>query len=411
MNFTLKSNNFSKDIYHSTITNIAKVLSNIVLVFFLARVLSIDEFGQFAYAFAIASICGVIVDFGYSLKLTKDCSFDPTKIGKILGAILYVKNYITFFLLLILTITLTINHQEGNLLIVLFVLSGIFHSYSLNLLIPYRSINQFFVEARFIFIYNLVLVMSVLIVGLISPDIILIAWVFLFVRLGLFFCAFLKVKRDFNISLNSNDFKSITKLLPFAFHAIIVVVEVNIDTILIKYYMSNSDVAVYQAGIKYIIGADFLLTIISQTLIPHLINHVKTNFELFKTKVLWVIKICGCLGILMFLCFVFLDRLIVLLTFGSAYTQLVQYMLYIGIIVCLRYFGMVFGLILTILNKQRTRSIGLFFSFCALILFDFLLIPLLGIKGALYAQILSHAILYSFLAIKSYKLLNSYNYE
>ena len=72
----------------------------------------------------------------------------------------------------------------------------------------------------------------------------------------------------------------------------------------------------------------------------------------------------------------------------------------------MRYFGSVYGTLLTISDNQKVRTIGVTLTLFLIVILDLCLIPIYGIYGALYSLIIAHVVLniiYVYFSYKEYK--------
>ena len=112
------------------------------------------------------------------------------------------------------------------------------------------------------------------------------------------------------------------------------------------------------------------------------------------------------LGVLIaFIVNIFSNELIYLV-YGEKFSTLSNYVIYFSIIIFLRYFGVVYGALLTISDKQKIRTYGVLFTLLFIILVDLYVIPTYRLYGALFTLIAAHIILtiiYFYFAYKEYK--------
>jgi len=112
------------------------------------------------------------------------------------------------------------------------------------------------------------------------------------------------------------------------------------------------------------------------------------------------------LGVLIaFIVNIFSNELIYLV-YGEKFSTLSNYVIYFSIIIFLRYFGVVYGALLTISDKQKIRTYGVLFTLLFIIVVDLFVIPTYELYGALYTLIASHIILntiYFYFAYKEYR--------
>ena len=180
----------------------------------------------------------------------------------------------------------------------------------------------------------------------------------------------------------------------------------NIDTIILRAFVSNSEIGIYQAGMRAMAATTIGLGILNSVLIPKLSSLVdKSKDQLIElsTKFNLVAFILGVL--IAFIVNIFSNELIYLV-YGEKFSTLSNYVIYFSIIIFLRYFGVVYGALLTISDKQKIRTYGVLFTLLFIIVVDLFVIPTYELYGALYTLIASHIILntiYFYFAYKEYR--------
>jgi len=398
-----------KNIRYSTITTVSRLASGFFLIFILARLLTLSDFGVLTYSIVFANLLVLIIEYGYELKLSKDTAQNLNEISILTWRAVKVKLWLLIFVIIILFILGIFSYPDPKTYKVIFILciASVFNSFAKHFLIPYRSVDKFDVEAKYVFINNILLFWIVTLIAYYSNNITAIALGFLCVKI--IYSAF-TVQRfiaDFGFqSDNVNLFYELKQTFPYAIHIAVGAMYLNVDTIILKEFVTNSEIGLYQAGMRAMTAATIGLGILNSVLIPRLSSLVDENKDqLIKlsTKFNLVVIICGI--VITFIINIFSNQLIYLI-YGEKFIRLSNYVIYFSIIIFLRYFGVVYGTLLTISDKQKIRTYGVLFTLLFIIVVDLFVIPTYELYGALYTLIAAHIILniiYFYFAFKEYR--------
>ena len=398
-----------KNIRYSIVTTISRLVSGFFLIFILARLLTLSDFGILTYSLVFANLLVLIIEYGYELKLSKDSAKNPNDISILTSTALKVKLLLLSFVIIILFILGVLDYPDPTTykIVLIFSISAIFNSFAKHFLIPYRSIDRFDVEAKFVFINNILLFGIVAVVAYFSRNITAIALGFLCVKILYSTFTVRRFIADFGLKFDSvNLLAELKQTFPYAVHIAVGAMYLNIDTIILREFVSNSEIGIYQAGMRAMAAATIGLGIFNSVLIPKLSSLVDENKDqliALSTKFNFFALILGLLIALMVN--IFSDELIYIV-YGKKFSTLSNYVIYFSIIIFFRYFSVVYGALLTISDKQKIRTYGVLFTLLFIIVVDLLVIPTYGIHGALYTLIAAHIILtaiYFYFAFREYK--------
>ena len=398
-----------KNIRYSTITTISRLVSGFFLIFILARLLTLSDFGILTYSLVFANLLALIIEYGYELKLSKDTAKNLNDIGILTWRAVKVKLSLLIFVSIVLFILGIFAYPDPTTYKIMFIftVSSVFNSFAKHFLIPYRSIDRFDVEAKYVFINNILLFGVVALVAYFSRNITAIALGFLCVKI---IYSTLTVRRfiaDFGLDFGTlNLLAELKQTFPYAVHIAVGAMYLNIDTIILKEFVSNSEIGIYQAGMRAMAAATIGLGILNSVLIPRLSSLVdgsknqlielSTKFNLFTLI----------LGVSTAVIVNIFSNELIYLVYGEKFSTLSNYVIYFSIIIFLRYFGVVYGALLTISDKQKIRTYGVLFTLLFIILVDLYVIPTYRLYGALFTLIAAHIILtiiYFYFAYKEYK--------
>ena len=398
-----------KNIRYSTVTTISRLVSGFFLIFILARLLTLSDFGILTYSLVFANLLVLIIEYGYELKLSKDSAKNLNDISILTSTALKVKLSLLSFVIIILFILGVLDYPDPTTFKIVFIfsISSVFNSFAKHFLIPYRSIDRFDVEAKFVFINNILLFGIVALVAYFSRNITAIALGFLFVKILYSIFTVRRFIADFGLKFDSvNLLAELKQTFPYAIHIAVGAMYLNIDTIILREFVSNSEIGIYQAGMRAMAAATIGLGILNSVLIPKLSSLVDENKDQLielSTKFNLITLI---LGLLIALIVNIFSNELIYIVYGEKFSTLSNYVIYFSIIIFFRYFSVVYGALLTISDKQKVRTYGVIFTLLFIIVVDLLVIPTYGIYGALFTLIAAHfilAVIYFYFAFREYK--------
>jgi len=397
------------NIRYSTVTTLSRLVSGFFLIFILARLLTLSDFGILTYSLVFANLLVLIIEYGYEFKLSKDSAKNLNDISILTSTAIKVKLSLLSFVIIILFILGVLDYPDPKTYKILFIfsISAVFNSFAKHFLIPYRSIDRFDVEAKYVFINNILLFGTVALVAYFSRNITAIALGFLFVKILYSTFTVRRFIADFGLKFDAiNLLAELKQTFPYAVHIAVGAMYLNIDTIILREFISNSEIGIYQAGMRAMAAATIGLGIFNSVLIPKLSSLVDKNKDQLielSTKFNLITLI---LGVLIALIVNVFSNELIYIVYGEKFSALSNYVIYFSIIIFFRYFSVVYGALLTISDKQNVRTYGVLFTLLFIIVVDLLVIPTYGIHGALYTLIAAHiilAIIYFYFAFREYK--------
>lgn len=394
----------------SSLSIFSRLLTGFFLIFFLARLLSIEDFGVFTYSLVFANILVLIVEYGYNLKLSKDTAKEPEKISEITFKAVKVKGVLIFPLLLVVGFLWWIGFIELQTFYVLFTLtiSAIFNSFANHFLIPYRSIDKFNIETIYVFLNNLSILCLVTYVAYIYNNLIFIAITFVCIKFIFMIATFFRFKKDFGITHEKFQIKKeLMETFPYAVHIAVGAMYLNVDTIILKEYVGDYDIGIYQAGMRALGAATIGLGVINSVLVPKLSSLSSDKKSLISLSTFFNRYILA-FGLLIAIVINLFDSELINLVYSNKFSDLTQYVFLFSIVIFMRYFGSVYGTLLTISDNQKVRTIGVTLTLFLIVILDLCLIPIYGIYGALYSLIIAHVVLNGIYIYFSYKEYNSF---
>lgn len=339
-----------------------KLTTNIVVLILLARYLEPKEYGLFSYAFSISTIFAIIVDYGFNIQVVKYISDHRDDCQKYIITVFILKLFLAITSVIVLTsIGLMANYDISTWKILyLLIMGSVCNSYANFIGNIYRAINKFKVDAVTSIVSSSILLFLIICTGIYSSNVLDISKVYFISRLIYLFMNATLLLHDNLLFAHVPSFKYIkqiiTESLPYGMHAFFGVLYFNVDTIIIKEYLTLSEVASYQAVTRIIMATVFLAEVLSSSFYPELAKYNKNNNESYKNIIKYY-QILS-LGLSITICIVILivPRQILYLLYGVTYSYNDSVLRILAFSVPLKYLGYYYGTLLTVNNMQFVRQ-------------------------------------------------------
>ncbi|TYR78850.1 oligosaccharide flippase family protein [Priestia megaterium] len=372
----------------------ARLITNIGVFFLLANFWDIQTFGEFMYYFTLTTLVVLFIDYGFSLKLVKDISKYPDKIHSLVSQAFICKLFLTLVLILIQFIFIQV--INNYLLFMILLVGAIFNSFGLFFCLPFRAINDFKTESIITLISNLLLAFLILTLVIVGSGSLTIALAF-FIGRVVFFSVSIKsyIKKIGNLKINFGFVKYSTvssgliSNFPYALHFAAGTIYLQIDTMIIHGYLGNEGVGIYQASVRILMGALILNEVLTNVTLPKL-SKSEEGLKGLNININRVFLLIGC--IISVILFVFAEQIVMLL-YGPDYSLVINLLKLSALLLLIKYMGGLYGLLLTVSNKQNVRVIAVLVSIVINILLNIIFIPMMGVEGAVIAAIISSTIL------------------
>jgi len=407
----------------SSMVFIGLIISQIIMFLlrmFLARELSVEEYGFFYTILALFTTLRVFNSLGLETALTKYIPEFKVKkqIHKIKSSISFVLLSQMILSLIVVIVVILFSNQiiqifstpedlaivgTDRALEVLKILSVWFiviiipvaFRVTFNGLhdIPIYTLTRVF-ESLFIFVFAVILIGSfgMGISGAAS------AYVLAFLSLAIFGFWALRKRHRYVFGKKINIKKPLVKKLmlfslPLFIGGIGGIAISNLDTLMIAKFLSSEQVGLYQAAKPAAQLLAYAMTSLVVILFP-MVSEIlaKQKFELLKKVIHFLFKFSFILMIPAALIFIAFPHIVITLIFGSKYLGATTALQILTIGVC---FSMLYGIFSSIINGMGKTIINMKIAYImggSNILASLLLIPRYGIEGAAIAMVLVYAI-------------------
>jgi len=378
-----------------------KVLAFVYFIF-IARLLSVENVGQYTVAMSFTTIFSILIDLGTGPVITRAIAQQKDKLNSLLNSILGAKAFLSVAVYLAVIIAMHfMNYPESTQRLI--YISGIvmiIDSIVLSVYSAFRGLHNLAYEALGI-IVNQFAAMTFGLLGLffIARDPIVIVLAFLFgATMNLAF-ACRQIHRNYDIkirpNLNKIELKAIfLPAVPFALSGIFTKVYSYIDAIILQKYLGDAAVGLYSVAYKIPFALQFIPSALSASLYASMSTYYQKDNK--KIEELWEHATRSLLLISVpMLCGLYLLADVVILRFYS-----VQYEASVAILQLL-VLGLVFmflnfplGSLIAATNNQPVNMTLMGITMVINVTANILLIPEFGTFGAGYAFLLSHGSLF-----------------
>ncbi|WP_063254840.1 oligosaccharide flippase family protein [Neobacillus niacini] len=382
-----------------------RLFTNMLLFILLARVWSVEDFGKFMYCFTISNLLILLIDYGFPLKLVKDISINIKNINHIFITSIWSKLWLTIVALLLFLFGSRYLFDDDYTFYVALILvfSAILNSFTIHFTLPHRALNKFEVETKLSFSNSCMFFIVFSVLLFFTPSILEVAFAYLFIRLTNLINSIITVKKHLKLKFNllrkiKGSLKYIISNSTFAIHLILGSLYFQIDTMLIQKLLGNEQVAYYQAPMRLIMGSLILMQAISNSSLPLISKLSEDNNKLIEFSKSVNEKALG-LGGLITIVFSLFSEEVINFFYGYSYATSATIFGMLSIVVFLRYFTTIYGVVITVINKQTMRALIAAIALILSVLFNLIFISMIGIYGAVLSLILTTLLILCFYII------------
>lgn len=393
-------NKIFKNFFYLTASNlIAKIigfLTNVIIV----RTIDVDEYGLYRWYSVIIGYLILLINFGfdvyfYKLILSKNFSFEKVLALQIKSRLIF--GGIIYFITILISNYLIYNFDSKILFL---ILSSQILIYVINIEI-FIKIKEFFsFLSLLIFIKALLTLLLVYIFIKDERDIIKLAVIIVVINLtsNIISWYFLKNKVNIDIRKFFNFLKNL-KLTYIFFHLkksivinlsfFMISVYYNLDSLMLGFFKTNTDVAVYSVAYAFILMAIMPTRILYSVFSSKLSKNIYSK-KIFKEYVFSTVI----LGVVVFIFLLLTYKYLILFAYGKKYFSAVEVLFYLSFNIIPCYLAGAFANPINLWGDYKKYllivSIGAIGNFIGNLIF----IPLYGINGAIFTTILSEVLVF-----------------
>ncbi len=392
----------AKNTVFLSIGQIVWTLFSIALLLFSARILGVEDFGYYTFAFAFVLLFSILTDFGFDNVVVRELARNPKLVGKYVQNLLAIKLLFSLVAFLAITAILLMWNLPpyvvySTLLLGLYV---IFNSLSSLPKCVFRSFEKMQYEALLTGLSKFLALAFGIPLLVLGYGLLGLAFAFFlagFITLLVSFFLMVSKFTPLGIQFDFQFWKSvILESLPFALTAFFSTFSGKITTVLLGLLQSNLSVGIYSAAYKFLEGLTALPTLIVLPVYPLLSRYfISSKTELEKTyyftfKLLFVFVLPLSFGVSL------LAAPFIHLLYGAAYAESVPVLQILIWSIFFTFLTAVSQSVVFAANQQAKIAGYALVSAIVNVIVCLALIPLYASLGAAVAVLFSAMVLFAF---------------
>lgn len=385
--------------FFAFLSQIIRLLANVVVFMGIARLYGPVEFGQFAAAHTLSAIFIVLADFGFDILLTSEIAHQRIRATELSRTYFSMKLLFAAVASILMLVAAYFQQTSESTRSLMFLFSAyVFFGAMTNFFFAlFKSFEQLHHETRISFVMNSVLLVAVGTLGFVHASVFSIAVAFIVSRIiGLAIALPIAAKlvswRPFQFTFATKE--EVFQISIFGLHALFTILVWSQDTILLSLWRSDHEVGAYQAVIKIVSLVMILSDISFYSLLPVLSRLHATDRDAWLRVGRLLHKTLLFLGLpISFIMIVFPDQIISAIYGLGKYGESVPVLQLFGWIVFVRYFFEASGMMLTSSRRQYYRMIVLMVAVVMNFSLNVVAIPRFGIGGASIVSLITHVII------------------
>jgi len=372
-----------------------RISSGLLSFAFLARVLGPVSFGQFMLWFSVATLVGLVANYGLTPYMLRELTIQKDETSKLIGEVLTAKLILSTLLIAIVLPCSFLIDPEFRYVFLLLFFAMLFDSLTEFFNTGYRATNRYASETKIATYASVLQLLFTLVIVFFYPTILAASLATISSRILVSFITW----RDQNQYLNGislGSIKSGIAQLKVAFsYAIDFVLQSlmgQVDSIVISNMVGVSAVGIYQAGMRIFLGCAQAANVLANVFIPRLSKTANIHSNNIKEMKNVQFSFIG-VGIVLGLVMAAGAHIITDLIFGAEFSELATLFPLFGLLFFIRFFAASQGVILTSAGLQLFRTYANLALWVIVLIAAFLLVPSLGLKGWLVALIIGNTFL------------------
>ena len=392
----------SKNIIALTTAEIISKILQFILFIYAARLLGKADFGKFSFALAFAMIAIIFADFGINTLLIREIARKKNLASKYFTNAFLTKaifSILTFAATVFILSILSCPALTRNVVYIILMFT-IISSFTELLYSIFRAFERMEFDAL-IKIIRMVILTSVGLYALFKGyGVIVLSFIFLFTELIVFLIAlkigmvkFIKIRFDIDIEFIKQIVK---KAFPFGLAIVFGSIYFYIDSVMLSAMKGDIEVAIYSVAYNLVLALLFVPTIYSNAIYPVLSRHFKSSKEklvfIYKKsfKYMYIIGLPISVGLFM------LANRIIVFFYSREYYASIFALKILAWFVFIKFLNFLTGIILSSIDKQKSRMISQGSTALFNIILNLILIPPLGFIGAAIATLITEIFLFIF---------------
>lgn len=375
-----------------TLSTLVRLLAGVVLFVFLARMFGPADFGRLMYAFSIATLASLVIEYGFSSQILRDIARAPEQIKFIMARVFFTKIILVVLVVIGSAISfefLDKSAEEQNLFWLLFI-SCAFASFADFFNVAFRAIGQFHEETKVATIASLFHFFLLLGLATLQNDLILLGQGFILSRIFNLTLSWFSYKKivgglDFTGTSFKQALQTLKSGFPYAADTGFINFFAQVDILIVNHFLGPVSVGIYQAGMRFMQGANQFAPVLGNIFIPAIAGaeHNPAEVKKLTKKLNTQMFVVGFLG---WAIFAFGGQWITHYIYGEKFAGINPLWPHIGFLLFIRYIVASQGVILTARGAQSVRVYAQIIGLCVLFSISQWLIKEYELVGMLLAM-------------------------
>ncbi len=365
----------------------------------LAFYLSPKELGILMTAEAFVGLFSLFFEFGFKnsiIKISAKHESLEEGLNTTVGNALLIKSIITLPLAILIYLASQWMHYDSLTSYILICYIVIFTSDNFSRIfgIVRRSLGQFKLMA-FVNVFNPLLRIATvfIILGLLSGDLKLLVHFFLALSLMRFIISFFSTISFVKPKLDTSQIKEMfMESYKYGLFDFLEDLQTRVDRVMINYFIGPASVAFYAIPAKINRVVKIIPKTISQVFLPTLHDHYEKSDQKYKDVTKNLAKYIAIIGAFAFFAIFYFSEPVITKLYGDKYAESLQIVELFAFVSMAWLLNSTPGVVLATQSAHRQRIWAQVISTLANIILNFILIPKIGIVGAVYATLASNLI-------------------
>lgn len=372
----------------------------------IARFLGPAAFGVFMVWLSIATLSGLLANFGFTLYLLREIGIRPDTAHTVMSEVLSAKILISLTLLVISLIALPFISEEHRWIFLILMMAMLADSGIEFLNVGYRATNRFAAETRIATIASTL--QFLVITGSIwySANVLSVALGLLVSRILILTLTWHNQGQYF-ANLRPAHFSRalfrIRNAISYAFDFFLQSLFGQIDSLVLHYYLGPLAVGIHQAGMRLVVGGGQASNVLGNVYIPRISavmgNSTQLQREGERLQTAFIIT-----GAAFGLFLAVASEQIVNILFGHQFILLINLLPWFGFLFFVRFLASACGIMLTSAGKQNLRAKANLGHWVIILLVSALLVPNYGNMGWILSLTIGNLFLATIYFISSVRL-------
>lgn len=373
---------------------IAQSLIGLVISMLTARYLGPSNFGVINYAASLATFALPLMQLGLTNIMVQEMVNNPEKEGEILGTSILMSSLSAVVCIFGLFSFVSLINADETVTIIVCTL------YSTILLFRAMELTQYWFQAKYLSKYTSIASFCAYIVVAGYKIFLLVShksvyWFalansfdYLLIAVSIYVIYRKKGGQPFKLSIKTAK-RLFAKSHYYIVSSMMVVIFAQIDRVMIKNMLGNSDVGFYSAALTCAGLASFVFAALIDSFRPSIFEALKQKKEFFERRMSMLYGIIVYSSLLFSLCVALLASFIIKILYGDAYMPAVSTLRCAVWFTTFSYLGAVRNIWILAENKQKYLWIvNLSGALCNIVL-NLFFIPCMGILGAAIASVIT----------------------